>query len=100
MKEKCDDNTVETKKLIDEITRLTDEWYFLIAKDHHKDRDCHWYIETKWSYGHEPIYTLQHYGYIIHPDINISYKSYEQALVNMKKLLEQHIDDEKRSQKE
>ena len=32
--------------IVEEITKLTDEWYFLIGKDHHKDRDCHWYIEA------------------------------------------------------
>ena len=38
------------ENVIKEITKLTDEWYFLIGKDHCKDRDFHWYVETKWSY--------------------------------------------------
>jgi len=33
------------------ITNLTNEWYQLISRDHHKDRDCHFYINTVWSYS-------------------------------------------------
>lgn len=46
------------------ITKLTDEWYALVGRDHHKDRDCHFYIEKKWSYGQTPVYTVQHQGYV------------------------------------
>jgi hypothetical protein len=41
--------------IIEEITKLTNEWYFLIGKDHHKDRDCHWYVENKWSKLYDSI---------------------------------------------
>ena len=76
---------------VEEITKLTDEWYTLIGKDHHKDRDCHWYIETKWSYGYPPKYTVQHWGYILH-DIVEEYASYEQALAGLKKLLIKELE--------
>jgi hypothetical protein len=77
--------------LINEITNLSQKWYSLVGKDHHKDRDCHWYIETKWSYGQKPKYEVQHFGYIIHPDVEIECHSYEQALRVLKKKLETSI---------
>lgn len=51
--------------LEEEITMLTSKWYKYVNLDHHKDRDCHWYIEKRWSYGDEPYYQAHHYGYII-----------------------------------
>lgn len=51
--------------LEEEITKLTDLWYQYVNQDHHKDRDCHWYIEKIWSYGEEPYYIAYHHGYII-----------------------------------
>jgi hypothetical protein len=51
--------------LEEEVTKLTDVWYEYVNKDHHKDRDCHWYIHKIWSYGEEPYYVAYHHGYII-----------------------------------
>lgn len=76
--------------IIEEITILTDEWYHLIGKDHHKDRDCHWYIETKWSYGFPPKYIVCHYGYIIDA-IEEECDSYDLALVKLKDILTEEI---------
>jgi hypothetical protein len=81
-------------QLIKEITQLTEEWYFLIGKDHHKDRDCHWYIETKWSYGRSPTYTIRHYGYIL-DEIQETWSTYELALQRLKDLLQEKIAEEK-----
>ena len=85
--------------LIAEITRLTDEWYYLIGKEHHKDRDCHWYVETKWSYGYSPKYIVQHRGYILH-EINEEFCSYEKALAGLKNILIEKIKKEKEIQNE
>jgi len=87
------------KNIIEEITKLTDEWYHLIGKDHHKDKDCHWYIETKWSYGHPPVYTVHHYGYIL-DRIEEECDSYEEALTVLRDTLKEKIEEEKQSQKE
>ena len=76
--------------IIEEITNLTDEWYHLIGKDHHKDRDCHWYIETKWSYGFPPKYLVCHYGYIL-DEIEEECDSYELALTRLKDILTEEI---------
>jgi hypothetical protein len=82
------------KELIDEITKLTEEWYNLIGPDHHKDRDCHWYIETKWSYGMSPIYCIHHYGYIL-DEITENWGSYELALGRLKEILTNEIKEYK-----
>ena len=88
------------KNIIEEITKLTEEWYHLIGKDHHKDRDCHWYIETKWSYGYPPKYTVQHHGYVLHDFSEIKCSSYEEALIVLRDILKEKIEEEKKSQKE
>ena len=82
--------------LINEITKLTDEWYRLIGPTHHKDRCCHWYIETKWSYGFNPVYTVQHNGYILHDFEDIECSSYEESLKKLKDVLIEKIEEEKK----
>lgn len=47
----------------DQITELCRRWYNYVGLDHHKDRDCHFYVEKKWSYGEEPVYSAHHSGY-------------------------------------
>lgn len=54
----------QAKTVEEEIVRLTDIWYTYVSMDHHKDRDCHWYISTEFSYGKEPTYRVHHDGYI------------------------------------
>ena len=78
--------------VIEEITKLTDDWYFLIGKDHHKDRDCHWYIETVWSYGDPPKYIIRHYGYIL-DEIEIVCNSYDEALIELKNILKKEVKE-------
>ena len=80
------------KDLIEEITKLTDEWRSLTASDHCKDKDFHWYIETKWSYGHPPKYFVQHWGYII-GDIEEDWNTYELALERLKEILTREIEE-------
>lgn len=80
------------KDIIEEITKLTDEWYCLIGPDHHKDRDCHWYVETKWSYGFPPKYLVCHYGYIL-DTIERECDSYESALGTLKEILTSEIEE-------
>ena len=87
------------ENIIQEITKLTDEWYRLIGSDHHKDRDCHWYIETKWSYGYPPVYVIQHYGYIL-DEIVETWTDYNMALNRLKEILIEKIEEEKRLQRE
>lgn len=85
--------------IIEEITKLSDEWYTLIGHSHHKDRDCHWYIETKWSYGQPPTYSVQHWGYIL-GDIVEECDSYDKALLKLKEILIETIEKEKKFEEE
>lgn len=85
--------------MIEEITKLTEEWYFLIGKDHYKDRDCHWYIETKWSYGQPPVYIIRHNGYILN-EIEEIWSDYSLALDRLKMILKKEIEKEKNFQEE
>jgi len=87
------------ENIIEEITKLTNEWYILIGKDHHKTKDCHWYIETKWSYGYPPKYSVQHWGYIL-DDVVIECDSYEEASIVLRDTLKEKIEEERKSQKE
>ena len=77
-----------------EIVRLSNIWMRFVGVDHHKDRDCHWYIETRWSYGYPPKYVTQHYGYIIEK-IEEEYDTYEEALQFLKETLIQEIKEYK-----
>jgi hypothetical protein len=47
----------------DEITRLSAAYVAAISNLHHKDRDCHFFVEKRWSYGEAPYYIAYHYGY-------------------------------------
>ena len=55
---------VEMQEISAEITRLSAMWYEFVGFDHHKDRDCHWMIDVAWSYGGDPVFIPNHYGYI------------------------------------
>jgi hypothetical protein len=87
-------DTEEPMNKIDKIVELTKEWYKLIGRDHHKDRDCHFYIETKFSYGGEPTYWVRHHGYVI-DEVEEEYPTYDKALDGLIQLLEYIIKAEK-----
>lgn len=80
-----------------DITELSKEWYTLIGPEHHKDRDCHWKIVTKWSYGEPPVYKIEHLGYIL-GNIDIGCQTYPEALETLKKTLQKSIAEEKELQ--
>ena len=67
-----------TKEILDQITELSKEWYTVIGGDHHKDRDCHFYINTVWSYGRKQKYRVEHYGYIVE-NIEEEFDTYREA---------------------
>jgi hypothetical protein len=69
---------MKTEEILNQITELTEKWYFLIGQDHHKDRDCHFYINTVWSYGNKQKYRVEHYGYIFR-DIEEEFDTYDAA---------------------
>ena len=75
------------------ITNLTKEWYQLIGKDHHKDRDCHFYINTVWSYGQDQKYRVEHYGYVS-DEIEEEFDTYGEAIDFLEKKLRNMIKEE------
>ena len=87
-----------TANIQEDIVKLSEEWYELISGNHHKDRDCHWYIETRWSYGEQPKFRELHHGYIT-DDIEIACDSYETALMELRTILKRAIEREKESEK-
>lgn len=77
-----------------EIDKLSEEWYELISGNHHKDKDCHWYIETRWSYGEQPEFRVLHNGYVT-DDIEIACDSYETALLELRTIIKRAIKRQK-----
>lgn len=53
----------------DKIVELSLLWYEYVSMDHHKDRDCHWYISVDYGYGRAPKYSAYHSGYIVDADL-------------------------------
>ena len=78
-----------------EILRLTKFWYEYVSQDHHKDRDCHWHINEIWSYGREPTYSVEHYGYIADDLDSITCNTHEEAEQELIKMLKGVIQNEK-----
>ena len=46
------------------IQRVTALWYDLISEEHHKDRDCHFYVTIQFSYNGERTISINHEGYV------------------------------------
>ena len=46
------------------IAELASKWYQFVSMEHHKDRDCHFGIDIRWSYSNPPTYHPWHAGYI------------------------------------
>lgn len=84
-----------SEEIISEITKLTDEWRTLIVRDHHKDRDCHWYINTVWSHGNPPYYRIEHYGYV-HEDVSEKFDTYDAALIALRDIMVQALEAERK----
>lgn len=88
---------MRTEEILDQITDLTEKWYSLISGDHHKDRDCHFYINTVWSYGQKQKYRVEHYGYVFN-HIEEEFTTYREAAEYSLETLKKMIKTEKESQ--
>lgn len=75
------------------LLKLTQFWYDYVGCDHHKDRDCHFYIKKVWSYGKQPVYCIEHYGYMTELENNELYETYEEALKALVDWLEDKIKE-------
>ena len=66
----------------EKIVILTEAWYNYVSLDHHKDKDCHFYISTKYSYGNPPVYLVEHRGYVTSfEDVCGSYELAEKSMI-------------------
>lgn len=68
------------------IQDLTAKWYEAVSYDHHKDRDCHWYIEVDYAYGQAPTFMAQHHGYVfqnVSGPVRSTYAEAEADLVDL-----------------
>lgn len=81
-------------KTEEQIQQLANEYQKLIGSDHHKDRDCHWYIETRWSYGAPAKYVVRHNGYI-YDEVEIVCDSYRGALAALREEIKTAVETEK-----
>lgn len=79
----------------EEILRLTKFWYQYVSLNHHKDRDCHFYINEVWSYGELPKYRVEHHGYIADEVEEIICATHQGAEEELIKLIYKLIEDEK-----
>jgi hypothetical protein len=57
--------------------KLLKLWYKLIGGDHHKDRDCHFFIERHYCTYQKPVWVASHRGYI--SEFEGTYDSFIQA---------------------
>jgi hypothetical protein len=71
------------EKLIERLLKL---WYELIGGDHHKDRDCWFFIEREYCTYQEPSWNLRHNGYIL-SDYTQSFDTFEKAQQGLIELL-------------
>lgn len=85
---------MKTEEILNQITVLTEEWYSLISGDHHKNRDCHFYIKTVWSYGRKQKYRVEHYGYVF-DHIEEEFATYREAAEYLLAILKQMTEREK-----
>lgn len=66
--------------------QLLELWYELIGGDHHKDRDCHFYIERIFSTYRKSEWRLHHRGYLI-SDYEETFPTYKEAEKGLQDLL-------------
>lgn len=79
--------------LEEDIVLLTKKWYQYVNLDHHKDRDCHWYITKTYSYGEEAYYEASHSGYVLDHWTSPRCGTEEMALTLLRDKLKREIDN-------
>lgn len=60
------------------IEQLLQLWYSVIGGDHHKDRDCWFFIERDYCTYNKPLWGVKHHGYIL-GDYNESFETFPKA---------------------
>lgn len=73
------------------VEELASKWDALAAKaEHSKDRDRHWVLEERFSYGMPPVYAVVHQGYL-YDRIEEEFDTREAALAALRQHLERAI---------
>jgi len=75
----------------EDIQKLASEYYELVCQDHHKDRDCHWNIVKRWSYGGKPKYHVEHFGYVYDYEYSEDFSTHKEALNELERVLKAAI---------
>lgn len=75
----------------EEIKRLVAIRYMIVGCQHHKDRDCHYEVSRKFSYGGFMEWKVEHYGY--HEDFHETFDSEGGALVYLRDKLKELVVD-------
>lgn len=83
-----------SKSVEEQIRGLTQIWYEYVSFDHHKDRDCHWYIHQVWSYGDKPYWEVWHGGYVSDCNDDKHYASHDRALEALLRLIQSAFNSE------
>jgi hypothetical protein len=82
-----------------QLIELTNKWYNYVSLDHHKDRDCHWYITKVYSYGQPAKYIASHNGYILDPWDSLPVSTEEDAMMLLINKITREIRDAIKSAK-
>lgn len=83
---------MSNRELEAQITQLTETWMVLIGPEHHKDSDCHFYIQRTWSYGKPPYWEVMHFGYWCDMQLKKKCDSYFDALNTLATYIEEQIE--------
>ena len=87
----------QLKKIMKEneecLHRLLQLWYKIIGPQHHKDRDCHFFIERHYCTYKDPVWTVRHHGYIL-KDFDEEFKTFNLALQGLITFLISKIAEE------
>lgn len=70
-----------TEELHEKAKKLTALWYRCLV-DHHKDRDCHFYITSEFSYSGIQEWSVIHNGYIAEFEVK-HIPSYRECLIEL-----------------
>jgi hypothetical protein len=80
--------------------QLLELWYELIGGDHHKDRDCHFYIEKNFSTYKKPQWRLYQNGYWINyyekyfPTYDEAEKGLQDLLIEKIRFFTENVENE------
>jgi hypothetical protein len=76
-----------------EIRHLVEKYYYLVAQDHHKDRDCHFEVTLNYKYDGQCSYQVDHFGYC-NPEIHEDFETLKQAKQYLITKLKEYIASE------